>query len=137
MLKLRDGRFAAYGHLKTGSVRVRRGQSVRAGEVLGQVGNTGQSGGPHLHFQLSDGPDPIASEGVPHAFDRFTLIGTVTNIDEFLSGAANADIQPLNPDPGGARKCRCTRRWCASQADPEPATARRRPTACPTARHAA
>ena len=88
VLKLRDGRFAAYGHLKTGSVRVRVGQRVRRGEVLGQVGNTGQSGGPHLHFQLSDGPDPIASEGVPHAFDRFTLIGTVTNIDEFLTGAA-------------------------------------------------
>ena len=62
------------------------------------MGNTGQSGGPHLHFQLSDGPDPIASEGVPHAFDRFTLIGAVTNIDEFLSGAANADIQALNPE---------------------------------------
>jgi hypothetical protein len=97
VLRLRDGRFATYGHLRTGSVRVRRGQRVRAGQVLGRVGNTGQSGGPHLHFQLSDGPDPIASDGVPHVFDRFTLAGTVTNVDEFLTGAADAQIRPQNP----------------------------------------
>jgi hypothetical protein len=97
VLKLRDGRFVAYGHLKTGSVRVRRGQRVRSGQVLGRVGNTGQSGGAHLHFQLSDGPDPIASDGVPYVFRRFTLAGTVTNVDEFLTGAANAEIRPLNP----------------------------------------
>jgi hypothetical protein len=97
VLKLRDGRFAAYGHLQTGSVRVRRGQTVRAGQVLGRVGNTGESGGPHLHFQLSDGQDPLASNGVPYVFARFTLTGTVTNVDEFLTGAANAAIQPRNP----------------------------------------
>jgi hypothetical protein len=97
VLKLRDGRFAAYGHLQTGSVRVRRGQRVRSGQVLGRVGNTGQSGGPHLHFQLSDGPDPLASDGVPYVFRRFTLAGTVTNVDEFLTGAANANIRPQNP----------------------------------------
>jgi murein DD-endopeptidase MepM/ murein hydrolase activator NlpD len=61
------------------------------------VGNTGQSGGPHLHFQLSDGPDPLASDGVPYVFRRFTLAGTVTNVDEFLTGAANANIRPQNP----------------------------------------
>jgi hypothetical protein len=97
VLRLRDGRFATYGHLQTGSVRVRRGQRVRAGQVLGRVGNTGQSGGPHLHFQLTDGRDPIASDGVPFAFRRFTLIGTVTNIDQFLTGTANAAIRPLDP----------------------------------------
>jgi hypothetical protein len=97
VLKLRDGRFAAYGHLQTGSVRVRRGQTVRAGQVLGRVGNTGESGGAHLHFQLSDGQDPLASNGVPYVFARFTLTGTVTNVDEFLTGAANAAIQPREP----------------------------------------
>ncbi len=94
VLRLRGGQFATYGHLQTGSVRVRRGQRVRRGDVLGRVGNTGQSGGPHLHFQLSDGPDPIASNGLPYVFGRFTLAGAVTNVGQFLTGAANADIRP-------------------------------------------
>jgi murein DD-endopeptidase MepM/ murein hydrolase activator NlpD len=97
VLKLRDGRFAAYGHLQTGSVRVRRGERVRRDEVLGLVGNTGQSGGAHLHFQLSDGPDPISSEGIPYVFRRFSLVGTVTNVEEFITGAANAQVVPRTP----------------------------------------
>jgi hypothetical protein len=73
VLKLVDGRYAAYGHLQTGSVRVHRGQHVRRGQVLALVGNTGQSGGAHLHFQLSDGPSPLASNGIPYTLDRFSL----------------------------------------------------------------
>ena len=34
------------------------GQRVRSGQMLARVGNSGQSGGAHLHFQLSDGPHP-------------------------------------------------------------------------------
>jgi hypothetical protein len=97
VLKLRDGRFAAYGHLQTGSVRVRRGQRVRRGRVIGRVGNSGQSGGAHLHFQLSDGPDPISSDGSPYVFRRFSLAGVVTNVEEFLTGAANAEVVPSSP----------------------------------------
>jgi hypothetical protein len=97
VLRLRDGRYALYAHLRTGSVRVRPGQRVRSGQVLGLVGNSGESGGPHLHFQLSDGPDGAGSNGLPFVFRRFTLTGTVTNIDEFLTGAANADVHPLRP----------------------------------------
>jgi hypothetical protein len=97
VLKLRDGRFAAYGHLQRGSVSVRAGERVRRGEVLGRVGNSGQSGGAHLHFQLSDGPDPISSDGIPYVFRRFSLAGMVTNVEEFLTGAANAQIVPRSP----------------------------------------
>lgn len=97
VLKLRDGRFATYGHLQTGSVRVHRGQRVRRGQVLGLVGNSGQSGGAHLHFQLSDGPDPSSSNGIPYVFRRFSLVGMVTNVEEFLTGAANAQVVPRSP----------------------------------------
>ena len=95
VLRLDDGRYAAYGHLQTGSVRVHRGQRVRAGQVLGRVGNTGQSGGAHLHFQLSDGPDELASDGAPFVFGSFSVLGSVSNIDEFLTGAAPAAMQAL------------------------------------------
>jgi murein DD-endopeptidase MepM/ murein hydrolase activator NlpD len=40
-------------HLRRGSVRVRAGDRVTTGEVLGEVGNSGNSVAPHLHLQLS------------------------------------------------------------------------------------
>jgi murein DD-endopeptidase MepM/ murein hydrolase activator NlpD len=62
---------AGFAHLTTGSVAVRDGQEVRAGEVLGRVGHTGNSTAPHLHFQLMDGPDPLTARGVPCAFRAY------------------------------------------------------------------
>jgi Peptidase family M23 len=97
VLRLRDGRFALYAHLHTGSVRVHRGQRVHLGQLLGRVGNTGESGAPHLHFHVSDGPEPLASDGLPYVFDRFTLTGTVTNLDQFLTGTTSAVVRSLRP----------------------------------------
>jgi len=74
---LADGRFALYAHLQTGSVRVRAGERVRPGQVLGRVGNTGNSTEPHLHFHVMDRPSPLLSNGLPYAFDRFQLQGHV------------------------------------------------------------
>ena len=45
-----DGTMGVYLHLKQGSVQVREGQRVRAGDLLAKSGNTGNSTGPHLHF---------------------------------------------------------------------------------------
>jgi murein DD-endopeptidase MepM/ murein hydrolase activator NlpD len=42
-------------HLRTGSVTVREGQSVRTGQRIGEVGNTGRSFGAHLHFEVWNG----------------------------------------------------------------------------------
>jgi hypothetical protein len=80
-LKLKDGRYVLYAHLKPGSIRVRKGQTVRAGEVLAQVGNSGQSDAPHLHIHVADGPSPLGAEGLPFTFDAFTLEGFVPSLD--------------------------------------------------------
>lgn len=74
---LDDGRFALYAHLKTGSVRVRAGDRIRRGQVLGQVGNTGHASEPHLHFQVMDAPATFEANGVPYTFDRFQFQATV------------------------------------------------------------
>lgn len=50
-----EDRDYVFMHLATGSVRVRPGQTVRTGQRLGSVGNTGVSGGPHLHFEVWEG----------------------------------------------------------------------------------
>jgi len=45
-----DGTHSAYLHLKRGSLKVKPGQQVKVGSLLGHSGNTGRSTGPHLHF---------------------------------------------------------------------------------------
>ncbi len=50
-----DGKVTYYAHLRRGSVAVAEGQQVRCGERLGQVGSSGFSTGPHLHFEVRVG----------------------------------------------------------------------------------
>lgn len=62
------GEFSQYAHLKQGSLKVKAGDKVTRGQVIGQLGHTGNSTEPHLHFQLTDGPDPMYSRGLPIVF---------------------------------------------------------------------
>jgi hypothetical protein len=84
---LGDGRFAFYAHLQTGSVRVNVGDTVRRGQVLGLLGNTGNTTLPHLHFHVMDGPSPLGSNGLPYTFRAFSSEGTATtSLDELAEG---------------------------------------------------
>ena len=67
------GTYALYAHLVPGSVAVTSGQQVRAGEVIGRVGHTGNSTAPHLHFQLMDSADPLQAKGIPCAFAAYLV----------------------------------------------------------------
>jgi hypothetical protein len=75
IIDIGGGRYAFYAHLRPGSLRVRTGDRVRRGQVLGLVGNSGNSTEPHLHFHISDGNSPLGSEGIPYAHDAFELVG--------------------------------------------------------------
>ena len=44
-----NGLSTRYGHLS--SIDVRVGQSIRIGQVVGRIGSTGRSTGPHLHYE--------------------------------------------------------------------------------------
>jgi hypothetical protein len=94
ILKVAPGRFLLYGHMKTGSVRVKPGQKVREGQLLGRVGNTGNSSTPHLHFQVLTEPTFFPSDSVPFTFAHFLMVGRVTDpfTDETLALQPNGTI---------------------------------------------
>ncbi len=50
-------------------MKVGVGDSVSAGDVIGEVGNSGDSVEPHLHFHAMSGPDPGRSSGIPTLFE--------------------------------------------------------------------
>jgi len=54
---------------------VEEGERVKRGDVLGLVGNSGNSLAPHLHFHVMNGPLSLASNGLPYEIDSFKLIG--------------------------------------------------------------
>lgn len=51
-VKAADGTITVYGHMYSNGVLVTKGQTVRAGQVIGLVGSDGQSTGPHCHFEV-------------------------------------------------------------------------------------
>lgn len=106
IIRLRKGVFAAYAHVKPGSVRVREGQRVHPGQVIGLLGNSGNSSGPHLHFQLMDRPSFLDADGLPFVLERFRLDGRVPSLDALIGPDADpaAPPVPIHRFDGGARR---------------------------------
>jgi murein DD-endopeptidase MepM/ murein hydrolase activator NlpD len=73
-LDIGGGFTAFYAHLQPGSVRVKVGDRVKRGQVLGLVGNSGNSTGPHLHFHISRGATILGSEGVPFVYREYRKV---------------------------------------------------------------
>ncbi len=64
IIKHADRTLGQYFHLKPNGASVRPGDRVQAGSLIGYSGNTGQSTGPHLHFDVIKGAAGIKSETV-------------------------------------------------------------------------
>jgi hypothetical protein len=64
------GPFVTMAHLRRGSVRVRPGDLVRAGEQVGECGNSGNSTQPHLHLQVTTSTHWDTARGLPMGFRR-------------------------------------------------------------------
>jgi hypothetical protein len=78
IIDIGGGNYAQYAHLILGSATVRVGDHVTKGQIIGKLGNSGNSDAPHLHFQIGSDPHSIlASEGYPFYYDRFDLDGTL------------------------------------------------------------
>ena len=105
-LRVAPNRYMIYAHMKPGSVRVRVGERVRRGQVLGRLGNSGNSATPHLHLQVQT-TRSFVSDGLPFVFKRFRFLGQITSpdlSDEILGLRPNGQL-PFAPasDPGTRR----------------------------------
>jgi hypothetical protein len=91
IVDLGNGTFAFYAHLKKGSVIPKRGEFVSRGQLLGFVGNSGNSGAPHLHFEIMAAPSSLEANGLPFVFDKMQYQGALTGtsqhvLDDFFAG---------------------------------------------------
>jgi len=102
VIDLGGGNFAFYAHMIKGSVTVKAGDFVTRGQVIGLVGNTGNTSAPHLHFHMMSGPSTFGSNGIPYMIYEYDLIGKAKSIEAFDDAEINGtplEIFPVN-SPG-------------------------------------
>ncbi|HEY2381880.1 MAG TPA: M23 family metallopeptidase [Terriglobia bacterium] len=66
-----NNQFGYYAHLKPFTIAVKKGAHVKAGDVLGEVGNSGDSPEPHLHFHVMNNADAAQGDGIPAVFENW------------------------------------------------------------------
>ncbi|MER5987778.1 M23 family metallopeptidase [Streptomyces sp. NPDC001787] len=95
VLDLGEGVFALYAHVRHGSLQVKAGDTVRAGQQLARCGNSGNSTEPHVHFQLMDDPDLDVARGIPFTWRG---IGVPSHGEAFTAGESAA----ASPSPSAS-----------------------------------
>ncbi len=81
-----NNEFAMFCHLKRGSVKVKPGDSVKAGQELAAVGNSGNSPLPHLHYHMQDTSEIFKGEGLPTPFQKLVVNGKPVSNAEPVRG---------------------------------------------------
>lgn len=71
VMKCSSNVYAGFVHLQKGSISVCAGQTIKKGDLLGNIGHSGNSLFPHLHFQLMDSSDILTAKGLPCAFAAY------------------------------------------------------------------
>lgn len=92
-----DGNYVFYAHLKPGSVTAKVGDRLKAGQTLGQLGNSGNTYGPHLHLEVMNNADQLRANGLPFVFSSFRLDSRVPSelaLNTFFDTGGPVRIQP-------------------------------------------
>ena len=69
-----NGEYSLTCHMQGGTVPIKVGDEVKAGQLLGRVGNSGVSQIPHIHFNLMDGEVWLEAKGLPALFSNFEKV---------------------------------------------------------------
>jgi hypothetical protein len=104
LLRLPDGRHVLYGHMIPGSLRVKVGDHVTRGQLIGLVGSSGNSSAPHLHLHVVDRNRLFGANGMPYVFERFTVTGRVAATAAFGHAAAPGEPARMRPVRTGPRE---------------------------------
>ena len=86
VLDMGNDEYALMAHLRQNSVRVKAGQHVKAGEELGECGNSGNTTQPHLHFHVQNSPHFGKGDGLPAFFVDYVADGKPIAHGEPLRG---------------------------------------------------
>ncbi|WTP63557.1 M23 family metallopeptidase [Streptomyces phaeochromogenes] len=99
-LEVAPGRYLLYAHLKPGSLKVREGDRVESGQVLGLIGNSGNSTTPHLHFQVMTTAEFFPTDSPPFNFRQFRVVGQVEpRIWDDNLGLQPTGVLPITSSP--------------------------------------
>ncbi|MEU1469392.1 M23 family metallopeptidase [Streptomyces sp. NPDC005761] len=99
-VEVAPGRYLLYAHLKPGSLKVREGDHVEPGRVLGLIGNSGNSTTPHLHFQVMTTAEFFPTDSPPFTFRKFRVVGQVEpRIWDDNLGLQPTGVLPITPSP--------------------------------------
>lgn len=74
-LKTANDEYLLYAHFKMNSIKVKEGDKVKKGQLLGLCGNSGNSSEPHLHFHLQDKPSMTEATGIKSFFEKIKVNG--------------------------------------------------------------
>lgn len=101
VIDLGFGRYAFYAHMRPHSATVKVGDRVKAGQVIGRLGNTGNSTAPHLHFHITDAPEFIFADGEPYVFATMRAATTTSNEDPEIGAQLSSAFETYaNTMPG-------------------------------------
>lgn len=87
ILDIGGGRYAYYCHCVPYSFLVNVNQTVKEGDPIALLGNSGNSDAPHLHFQLCDGTDFFSSNSMPFVLKSFIKTADLSDLPIFLTPA--------------------------------------------------
>lgn len=77
IIKTANNEFIVIAHFKQNSIKVKEGESVKQGQLLGLCGNSGHSSEAHVHFHVQNVEDMNTATGVKCYFEKITVNGSV------------------------------------------------------------
>jgi len=84
LLDLGEDNYALYAHMLPGSLLVKAGDKVKSGQLIGKLGNSGNSGAPHLHFHIGHRNSPLGTHGLPFHVRQFEWAGNAGSTEEMM-----------------------------------------------------